>query len=385
MDRTIGQQIEDLFLLHALDLELLEVDRVIDLRERFDDLRKGLVELTIAADLAGGSTSSMQSKLGRLSNEANSLIKDFFATLITDSQDFISELAQIEASFGSSGFNIMLGTDYFEPLDNASEIANDLIVMGAALPDLFESQAEALTRKFSQTVTNAARRNFTNDQIVARVRGTQSARNMRISEGVADDVGSVPNLTFSSPITARAQADASTAMVTAMAAVAADSAWNFVSGNPEVFQGIQHKSVLDLVTSQICRTYADLCWDLQFRPILGNKLPYPGRPPLHFRCRSQHVPIMLPLQDWPEALRNSMSPEARQALSQPGGLVSESGSFNSWFNSVDRSVRISTVGRTFNSGFEAGLVSGGDWLNRSAGVAINIKDYKQRVEKGFKR
>lgn len=385
MEKTIGQQIEDLFLLHALDLALLEVDRIVDLREKFDELRKELVELTIAADLAGGASGFLQGKLGRLSSEASELIKDFFATLTADSQDFISELAQIETSFGPSGFNTMLGTDYFEPLDNAEEVVGDLTVMGAALPDLFDAQAEALARKFAQTVTNAARRGFTNDQIVSRVRGTQSARNMRLTENAADEAGAIPNLTFSSPITNRAQADTSTATLTAMAAVAADSAWNFIADNPEVFQGIQHKSVLDLATSQICRTYADLCWDLQLQPILGNKLPYPGRPPLHYRCRSRHIPIMLPFKELPEALRSSMSPEAQQALSQTGGLVSKSNSFNSWFNSVDRSVRISTVGRTFNSGFETGLVSGGDWLNRSAGVAINIKEYKQRVEQGFKK
>lgn len=385
MDKTIGQQIEDLFLLHALDLELLEVDRVIDLRGRFDELRKGLVDLTIAADLAGNSSSALQRKLSNLSGKAKDLIEAFFADLTTDSQDFIGELAQIESSFGPVGFNTMLGTDYFEPLDNSGEIIDNLIIMGASLPDLFTSQAEALSRKFTQTVANAARRDFTNDQIVARVQGTQSARNMRVNESVVDEAGRVPNLTFSSPITLRAQADASTAIVTAMAAVAADSAMSFIAGNPEVFQGIQHKSILDLVTSRICRTYADLCWDLQFRPILGNKLPYPGLPPLHFRCRSKHIPIMLPFKDLPEDLRNSVSPGAQQALSQPGGLVSESGSFNSWFNAVDRSVRISTVGKTFNSGFESGGVSGGDWLNRSSGVSINIQEYKQRVEKGFKR
>jgi len=384
MEKTISQQIQDLFLLHSLDLELLGVDRLLDLRSRFNDLRKQLVELTIAADVMGGTRSSVNMRLDRLSSTAGKVIKEFFDKLSSESQGFITELAQAESIFSSAGFNTMLGTDYFEPSDNAKELAENLVVMGYVLPDLFDSQAESLVKKYQQSIVNSARRGFTNDQLVSRIRGTNSVRNMRVTNEVSDEAGRVQGFTFASPITQRSQADVSTIMITAMAAIVADSSSSFVMNHPEVFQGIQHKSVLDLVTSKICRGYANKCWDLKLRPILGNQMPYPGHPPLHFRCRSHHVPLMLPFRDLPEDLRNSMSQEAQQAY-VADTAPAESGSFNSWFKSVDPSVRIATIGRTLNTGFEQGLLTGSDILNRRSGVSINIKEYKQRVEKGFKR
>lgn len=385
MDKTINQQIEDLFLLHALDLEMLEVDQVISLRERFDDLRKRLVDLTVSADLMSGLPSSLDRRIGRVAKQAGEVIADFFEELTSESQSFMSDLAQAEASFGSTGFNTMLGTEYFGPTNNAENLAENLVVMGASIPDLFAAQSDALTRKYQQTITNAAKREFSNEQLISRIRGTASAKNMRITEEEIEDSGRVPGLTFASPITQRAQADASTVIITAMAALISDSSSTFISEHPEVFRGIQHKSILDLATSQICRTYADKCWDLQLRPILGNQLPYPGRPPLHFRCRSRHIPIIVPIQELPEALQNSMSLEARQELARSGNAIAESGSFNSWFKSIDPSVRVATIGRTLNAGFEKGLLTGSDLSNRKAGISINLKEYKQRVEKGFKK
>ena len=189
MDKTINQQIEDLFLLHALDLEMLEVDQVISLRERFDDLRKRLVDLTVSADLMSGLPSSLDRRIGRVAKQAGEVIADFFEELTSESQSFMSDLAQAEASFGSTGFNTMLGTEYFGPTNNAENLAENLVVMGASIPDLFAAQSDALTRKYQQTITNAAKRGFSNEQLIARIRGTASAKNMRITEEEIEDSG----------------------------------------------------------------------------------------------------------------------------------------------------------------------------------------------------
>jgi hypothetical protein len=388
MSKTIGQQIEDFFLLHALDLELLKIDRAIDYRQRFDDLKKELTNLVVVADLASSTPGRLSSRLNSLSSEARELIIEFYEDLTRESNSFLSELSAIESEVPARRFNELLDTDYFEnatePKD-ADKFVGSLIVMGAALPDWFEAQSEALVNKFDRTVANAARRGFTNDQIVARVKGTQSAKQMRIIPEIADASGAIPGFTYSPPVTGRAQADATSVMTSGMHALVAGVYFDFFEANSDVFQGIQHKSILDLLTSKICRSYANMAWDLKHRPIFGNVLPYPGRPPLHFRCRSQHVPILLPLKDLPAALIDSLSPETRQLFSSEQNLIANSESFNSWFSGIDPAQRAATVGRTFNLAWEKKELSAGDFLNRSGGVSIDIERYKQRAKASPKK
>lgn len=383
MAKTIGQQIEDLFLLHALDLELLKIDRAIDYRERFDDLKKELTKIVVAADLASSTAGSLPARLNNLSSEARELIVTFYEELTQESNEFLSELSAIESEVPARKFNALLDTDYFknstDPAD-ADKFVGGLIIMGAALPDWFGAQSEDLVNRFDRTVTNAARRGFSNDQIAARVGGTQSASRMRITPEVADASGEVPNFTYSYPVTGRSQADATTVMTTAMQAVVADVYFDFFQANDNVFQGLQHKSVLDLLTSRMCRAYANQSWDLKGRPILGNILPYPGRPPLHFRCRSQHLPILFPLKDLPAELANSFSNETRQMLSLDRGLVSDSKSFNQWFSGIDPAKRIATVGRTFNSAWEKKELTADDLFNRSGGISVDIKRFSDRAK-----
>lgn len=67
----------------------------------------------------------------------------------------------------------------------------------------------------------------------------------------------------------------------------------FYKGNPDIVSGIKQISVIDERTSDICMEYDGATWDIEFNPILGNRLPYNGGVPRHVRCRSIEVPILV--------------------------------------------------------------------------------------------
>lgn len=62
--------------------------------------------------------------------------------------------------------------------------------------------------------------------------------------------------------------------------------------NANVVRGLQALAVLDNRTSQICQSRSGNAWTIQGQPIPPTREPFPGRPPWHFGCRSQLIPVL---------------------------------------------------------------------------------------------
>lgn len=61
--------------------------------------------------------------------------------------------------------------------------------------------------------------------------------------------------------------------------------------NADIVKGVKQISTLDSHTTDICIAYSGMAWNLEGKPIQGNKLAFNNGPPRHWNCRSILIPI----------------------------------------------------------------------------------------------
>jgi hypothetical protein len=77
--------------------------------------------------------------------------------------------------------------------------------------------------------------------------------------------------------------------------------------HPELFSGWVHLSIIDSKTTNLCRSRSNRRWYLDGTPV-GHSLQF-RRPPLHWRCRSHVVPVMLHYNDLPDRIKRRVREE----------------------------------------------------------------------------
>ena len=79
-------------------------------------------------------------------------------------------------------------------------------------------------------------------------------------------------------------------IISAHHAVANSVRFETIIRHPELFRALQHLSILDSRTTDICESRANRLWTLDGVGI-GHRMVF-MRPPIHYRCRSHIVPVM---------------------------------------------------------------------------------------------
>lgn len=181
------------------------------------------------------------------------------------------ELARTIAVDMQYGLQVALGWDaiYLPTNDYFASLAGDVMLWGAPSADWWRGQAQDLAFKFGQQVRQGLSNGETNQQIINRI------------VGKAGEPG----------IMETARRNAASLVQTSVQTVANDARRNTFKRNSDVISGIQQVSTLDNHTSRVCIAYSEAKWDLDYKPIGKNKLPYNGGCPRHFNCRSVEVPI----------------------------------------------------------------------------------------------
>lgn len=180
-------------------------------------------------------------------------------------------LAKLVSDEMATSLQIVLGIDaiFMPTKDYFAALASDIMVHGSPSANWWRGQSEDLKFKFAQQVRMGLANAETNQQIISRIVGKNGA------PGVMET----------------ARRNAAALVQTSVQTVANDARRATFDANPDVIKGIRQVSTLDGHTSKVCIAYSGAEWDLERKPINGNKLAYNGGTPRHFNCRSVEVPI----------------------------------------------------------------------------------------------
>ena len=223
------------------------------------------------------------------------------------SKELQRQLSSVAAAVPDSVARIF--TDIFgETLGNLSMTATELktivsnsLIYGAPSADWWRAQTEELKLKFAQQVRLGMTRGESIDSIVKRVRGkmTGQYRVVELGDGRKVTVG-----IFGGGIMDAPYRNVASLVITSVATVSNQVLEEIYQVNQELLRGRQAVATLDSRTTDLCKSRDGGAWDFDGNPLPESriKIPFPGPPPWHWRCRTVLIPIT---KSWDDLIAES--------------------------------------------------------------------------------
>jgi hypothetical protein len=259
------QQIAEDFIARSVDLfrfTAAERSKVLKILKTVED------ELTYLLTYSGKNLSDItRADKARILRQARALIEEHYATAGEAFDASLAGVASVESKATAKAFgNAFQGQ--IEPALPTEVVLRKLVdgtlVQGHTVGAWFDRQEGDLAFRFQLELQQGIAQAETNAQIIKRVR---------------DNVMPV------------ARNNVAALVQTSVQTVSAAARRETVKANSDIIKGIRQISTLDGHTTPICIAYAGAEWDLNYKPIGDNKLPYNGGVPRHWNCRSIEVPI----------------------------------------------------------------------------------------------
>ncbi len=233
--------------------------------QRLKELEKQLV-----AELNDEAVTSRQKRRVETFLKETAVLIDRHYTKLQTQFEWV-KFAKLVADDLRYGIGVALGIDalYIPRNSYFDSLQSDIMLMGAPSADWWRGQSQDLAFRFSQQVRQGLNNGETNQQIISRIVGKNG------QPGIMET----------------ARRNAASLVQTSVQAVANDARRNTFKANSDVIKAIRQVSTLDSHTSVTCVAYSGAEWDLDYKPVGKNKLPYNGGVPRHFNCRSVEVPV----------------------------------------------------------------------------------------------
>jgi len=261
----IEQQIADDLLTHTLDLFRLDASLRNSALLLLQNMQKELRAKLGANDLTAFSKDATQ----RLLAETSAVIDNYYRQIKQKSDEALNALPAIEAQ---AVRDALVGVGYATALAPPVQFATamtDVMIQGAPSAEWWSRQSTDTKFRFSNALRQGIVQGKTNQQIIGDVLG----------RGPGQGVLEV------------SRRNAAALVQTSVQTVANVARLESFKQNADVVKGVKQISTLDSHTTDICIAYSGMAWNLEGKPIQGNKLPFNGGPPRHWNCRSLLVPI----------------------------------------------------------------------------------------------
>jgi len=237
-------------------------------------------------------------RVERMLGEIRGIIKEKFREAGVILTDQMIDLGRAQGAVVARVLNEAVGADIFSFNLTRREmrgLVNDTVVYGGKVKDWWAKQSTDLARNVSNQIRMGVAAGETDRELIERVIGARIG-----SERIGGAMES-------------ARRDATALVRTATNAIANAALMRAAQDNAELVRGVQWISVMDNVTSAICRSRHLSAWDLDGNPFPGqqNQESFPtGQPPAHFNCRST---LSVVLKDADE-IETDGTAEQRRAL-----------------------------------------------------------------------
>ena len=284
MQNKPQKQISDGIIARALTLLRLDAGLRKKVLNTLDSVESRIINSLMTSGIAAAKTKpAKDKKINEFGQKVQSVSADGYDKIILETNVAADAIADKEVSFLSKLFNKTLKAALTVPaLKKAHSFfqGKKALIFGNTTEERFRGQRDELRLK----VIAAAR---------------QGAYNDDSSDDMAEAIAKIMKI----------KKDQAATLVNTMVSTAANNADHaFYESNDDLISGIQHVSILDTRTSEICMALDNKIWTLDRKPV-GHKYPYKPLP-LHWRERSKRVPVLNQnAKGLPDETRQSMAGE----------------------------------------------------------------------------
>lgn len=383
------EQLQDIFIARAFDLEKVKNASAKQISRTLDDLIREIVREVESADIMGVKrTAYQQERMNKLFNMADKTIKSQFKLIAGSVTGELLTLAEIEAMFAAKAINSVLQVnivDYALSREVLESLAKDTLIQGSPSVEWWSKQASSLQDEFKRVMRVSVARGETLGQMTARIKGTQDITKLGVKGKVPGVTDEILRAALGEPGMARKAARNSKALVkSSYQAVMSEARMEVYKRNDDVIKGVEFFATLDNRTTLQCRAFDGAQWSNDGKPIGNTRLPF-RTPPIHWGCRSILVPIMRGLDEilGIEGIP-PIPPSTRSAFSETGmrGQVSGTTNFDGFMKSLSREEGSKVIGKKRYDLWNSGKLSLQDMLN-SEGNVMSLKQLKEKTEKGL--
>jgi SPP1 gp7 family putative phage head morphogenesis protein len=308
-------------------------------------LERELVAQIATADIEGDMSAATRARLETMLVNVRATIDAAYNEADSVLSDRLFDLAQIEASWVTRTFDRSAGVQLIDSTVTATALralVSDSLIRGAPSEDWWAGQSTRLAAQFASEMRLGMSAGETLGQLKSRVVDLMDVSTRNAEALVRTSAQNVMN----------------------------DARMAVYQANPDVVGELQHVSVLDDRTTEICMARDGLRWTLDGTPV-GHNLPF-AQPPLHWNCRSTLIPVT---KSWKEMGFNvkELSPAQRASMD---GTVPADQTYADWLKGKDAAFQDRVLGPTVAQLWRDGDISLRDLINRATGEPLTVEELK---------
>jgi SPP1 gp7 family putative phage head morphogenesis protein len=268
MAKPSPQAFADQLLEHTVDLARLEAGTQRQVRVLLEAANKELIATLYKTDPTAPKAGSWQRKrLEVLQEQFAQVLKQSYKKAKKTTQAVVDGVAELEAATVLKfATETLEGVAFGHGLtaSRLTRLLDDLIVQGAPAAEWWERQAGAYAQQLKDTLRQSLTLSETLAEMAARVQALSPMKVHDAEALVATSIQSVANATREA----------------------------VYSANDDVVEGLQWLTTLDARACLQCIPLSALIWTLDDKTAVKHGKAWPGRPPLHFRCRCVLIPVL---------------------------------------------------------------------------------------------
>lgn len=276
---NVSDKVQDLSIVHAINLERIKADQVNGVLDILDDLGLSIQKQLEKIDPTGVGPTYRARRLARLLEGVKATTKQHFGKAQGANSKGLGKVSTVSAKATQNIINGSLGVSLGATLPSAavlSSLAGRTLVEGQIVKDYWKQQSAEHTGKFMRQMRIGVAGGENLQSLIQRVRGTKANN---FTDGIMNST----------------KRKAETLVRSSVAAVNNEALINTYQANEDLFNGYQWMATLDSRTSDICKARSGLTWDKEFKPV-GHAIGWTP-PPAHFNCRSTVIGILKPWSD----------------------------------------------------------------------------------------
>lgn len=215
------------------------------------------------------------------------------------------------------------------------------IIDGAPSKEWWSRQSATTRLNFAREVRLGVAAGETNDQLVRRIRGRATGRTVLLAKS---DGAKVRTREFTGGVLQASTREATAMVRTSVQAVAQETRQAVYGENQDVLKGWAALVTLDSRTTLLCISRSGGAWDFEGKPLPQSavKIPFPGRPPWHWNCRTQLVPVVKSLAEMAK-LKNPPKLNAGTQASMDGHVPRDM-TYEEWLKTKPESFQMDVLG-----------------------------------------
>ena len=276
---NVSDKVQDLSIIHAINLERLKQGEVVKVLDILDDLGLSIQKQLEKIDPTGVGPTYRARRLAKLLQNVKATTKAHFSKAKAANSKGLSGVASISAKATQNIINGSLGVSLGAALPSAAtlqSLAGKVLIEGDVVSEYWKQQNAQVTGNFLRQMRMGVAGGEGLQSLIQRVRGTKENN-------------------FTDGIMNATKKKAETLVRSSVAAVNNEAIIKTYQANEDLFNGYQWMATLDSRTSDICKARSGLTWDKDFQPV-GHGIGW-SAPPAHFNCRSTVIGVLKPWAD----------------------------------------------------------------------------------------